>query len=270
MEQIAARYLGDQERWLEIATINALKSPYIDETGFFRPLLSNGDGRQVNVNSDLDLFVGQKVTILSNTQPRQRRTIINIERINSSNFLITLDGLDNLDIFTTNDSAQIQAFLPGTVNSQDQIFVPSTLPVPDDIVTRPIPAAQEEVLTGLSKVDLLLTDNNDIALDTFGDFRLSFGLTNLFQALRIKLITEPGQILRNPSFGLGVRPGTSTADYNATELYNTLQALVAADPRFAGIERLQVDLDGPVMTINLSVFMANGLGVFPISFKLSA
>lgn len=270
IEQIAARYLGDQERWLEIATINALKSPYIDEDGFFRSFLSNGDGRQFNVSSSENLFVGQKILIYSNTQPRQRRTIIDIEKINESNFLITVDGLDNLSIFTLNDDATMQAYLPGTVNSQDQIFIPSDLPVTDDLITRPVPAAQDDALTSLSRIDLLLTEDNDIAVNSFGDFRLSFGLTNLFQALRLKFVTEPGQLIRHPNFGSGLRQGASLADTTATDIYNTISALIAQDTRYSGIQSLQVDVDGPVVSVNLSVFVANGLGVFPISFRLSA
>ena len=34
MEQIAMRYLGDPQLWLEIATLNDLREPYIDENGF--------------------------------------------------------------------------------------------------------------------------------------------------------------------------------------------------------------------------------------------
>lgn len=270
MEQIAARYLGDQERWLEIATINALKSPYIDEDGFIRSFLSNGDGRQFNVSSNEDLYVGQKILILSDTQPRQTRIIINVERINDTNFLVTVDGLDNLEIFTTTENARMHAYLPGTVNSQDQIFIPSELPVTDDLVTRPISSTQDDALTGLSRVDLLLTDGNDIAVNSFGDFRLSYGVTNLFQALKIKFITEPGNLIAHPDFGSGIRPGMSTAETSASEIYNTISLLIAQDPRYSGIERLQVSVDGPYLDISLSVYVANGLGVFPISFRLAA
>jgi hypothetical protein len=270
IEQIAARYLGDSERWLEIVTLNALKPPYIDEVGFQKPLLSNGDGRQFNIDSAENLFIGQKIFLFSNTQPKQRRTIINIEKINDTNFLITVDGLDNLSIFTTSSSAKMQAYLPGTVNSQDQIYIPSDLPVPDDLATRPVPATKDDELTGLSKIDLLLTDDNDIAVDAFGDLRLSYGLTNIFQALKLKFITEPGQLLRFPSFGSGLRPGMSNADINAQNVYNIISALIAQDPRFAGIEKLQIIQEGPIFTVNLSVFIANGLGVYPISFKLAA
>jgi hypothetical protein len=269
IEQIAARYLGNSERWIEIVALNNLKSPYIDEVGFERPFLSNGDGRQFNVSSDENLYVGQKIYLFSNTQPKEKRTIINIEKIDDTNFLITVDGFDNLDIFTLSNSAKMKAYLPGTVNSQDQIFIPSNLPIPDDLATRPVPATKDDELTGLSKIDLLLADNGDLAVDAFGDLRLSYGLTNIFQALKLKFITEPGQILRFPNFGSGLRSGVSTADLDAKSVYNIISALLAQDPRFAGIEKLQITKEGAIFTVNLSVFIANGLGVYPISFKLA-
>jgi hypothetical protein len=268
IEQISARYLSNQERWLEIATLNNLKSPYIDEVGFTRLFLSNGDGRQFNINSNENLFVGQKVYLYSNNQTKQRRTIINIEKITESNYLITIDGLDNLQIFTTVQESKMLAYLPGTVNSQDQIYIPSDLPVPADLVTRPIPATQDDQLTGLSKVDLLLMDNNDIAVDSFGDLKLAYGLTNLSQALKLKFITEPGQLIRHPDFGSGLRPGMSLADTSAKNVYRIVEELIKQDPRYSGIQKLTVNINGPVLTVFLSVYVANGLGVFPISFNV--
>ena len=127
MEQIAMRYLGDPQRWLEIATLNELREPYIDENGFVLSLLSNADGRNIVVGSDMDLFVGQTVYLYSNTQTPAARTILNISVLSQTSFLITLDGLANLENFKVVDSAYMQAYLPGTVNSQNVIFVPSDI-----------------------------------------------------------------------------------------------------------------------------------------------
>lgn len=266
IEQIAQRYLNNQERWMEIAALNGLRSPYIDEQGFTRAFLSNGDGRQFNVASSENLYVGQKIYLSSNSQVRQKRTIISIEKVSDTNYLITVDGLDNLDTFTTSSNSVMKAYLPGTVNSQDQIFVPSALPVPDDLVTRPLPAAQDDVLTGLSKIDLLLTEDNDLAIDSVGDLKIAYGLTNLLQAIKMKFITQPGDLIRRPKYGAGVRHGVSNSDITAKGIYNAVSAMISQDPRFAGIQNLQVTLDGPRMDLNASVAVANGLGVYPISF----
>lgn len=268
MEQIAARYLNNPQRWIEIATLNSLREPYIDETGFIVPLISNAIGRQFNVASNDNLYIKQKIYLSGTGIPLQVRTIIDIEEIAANNYLITVDGLSDLDIFTTIADSEFKAYLPGTVNSQDQIYIPSELPPPDNLATRPIPQAQNDVLTQLSGVDLLLDDNLDIVIDSQGDFKLSYGLTNLIQALKLKLSTTQGTMIQHPNFGAGVQVGTSSADTNADEIYKIITETVLSDPRFSGIQKLQVNIDGPVLAITLSVIIAGNQGVFPIAFTV--
>ena len=268
MEQIAIRYLGDPQRWLEIVTLNELREPYIDENGFVLPLLSNADGRFVVVGNKEDLFLGQTIFINSNTQNSTARKIIGIKNISQTSFLLTLDGLANLSVFTTTDQAYIQAYLPGTVNSQNVIFVPSDLPSPpDDMINIPTSVANVN-LVGLSKVDWLLTPQGDLAITNVGDFRLAAGITNLIQALTIKLGTRLGTSLLNPDFGLSVAPGVMVSDTSASDIYNQITNLITADPRFSAISGLQVNVQPPMVGISLGVQLAGIQGLFPISFTL--
>jgi hypothetical protein len=250
--------------------LNNLKSPYLDENGFSLPLLSNATGRQFNVSSGTNLYVGQKIQLSSNSQPIQKRSIVSVEKISDTNYLITVDGLNNLDVFTTAQSAKMKAYLPGTVNSQDQIYIPTDIEPSDDLITRPVPSTSSDALTGLSKIDWLMTDDGDVAINSFGDFRLSYGLTNILQALKIKIATQPGKVLKHPGFGAGVSSGRSIADTSASEVYKQISASIQSDSRFSSIDRMEIVVNGPTMTINLSVSIANGQGVFPLSFKLAA
>lgn len=270
VEEIALRYLGDAQRWLEIVTLNNLREPYIDEVGFQRPLLSNAEGRRINISSDENLFVGQKVLLRSAAQPEAARRILEIDRIAEGNVLLTLDGLPDLDIYTTFDGAYLQAYLPGTVNSQSRIWIPSDLPVDNSPRVREVPDAREDPLTGLSKVDWLLTESGDLAIGGQGEFRLAWGTQNIIQAIKIKLSTPRGKLLVHPDFGFGVRPGDSSADFDAKAAYKALAEMFESDPRFDGLDRLEVLLDGPRLKLNLSVGLANGNGVYPLSFELPA
>lgn len=267
IEQIAARYTGNPDKWLEIVTLNSLKEPYIDETGFTYSLLSNADGRQLNVSTNENLYVGQRISVQSNNQPPTSRRIIDIERINDTNYLITLDGLDNLDIYTTTAQARIRAYLPGTTNSQSQIFVPVEGDVPEDVRSRQVPAFASDPLVGLSKVDLLLTEDGDIAVNSFGEFRLAGGLTNLIQALKLKFVTQTGKLIKHPEYGAGIQPGTSSADINASGIVDQIFKAVQEDPRFESLERMEVRLDGPALEISMSVRIASGNGILPITFR---
>ena len=268
IEQIAMRYLGDPQRWLEIATLNFLQEPYIDENGFQYTLLSNADGRNIVVGSSQDLYIGQTVYLYAVGQVATARTILEIVTLSQTSFLLTLDGLPNLDGFTVNNQAYIQAYLPGTVNSQNVIWMPSNIsaPVYDQIS---IPSSVANVdLVGLSKVDLLLTPTGDLAINNSGDWQLAAGITNITQALAIKFGTGLGTSLLDPDFGLGVKPGTMVSDLTATNIFNQINNLIKADPRFSGVSQLQVTVQPPSMIVSLAVSLAGTQGVFPVSFQL--
>ena len=269
VEGIALRYLGDAQRWIEIVTLNNLQEPYIDEEGFQVPLLSNGYGRQIVVGSNTNLFVGQVVSLMSSTQLPLSTTILNIETLSATSFLITLNTTPTLSIFTIADGAYLQAYLPGTTNSQQKIFIPSPqAPPPGQNIIVPA-ATSQDPLTGLSKVDLLLTETNDIAVNNYGDFRYSYGMTNIVQALRIKLSTAQGTVITHPQFGVGITPGIVNSDTSATDIYKSINSSITQDPRFAGLSSLQVKLQGPLLGISLGIQIAGQTGVFPLSFQLT-
>lgn len=268
IEAIAARYLGDPNRWLEIVTLNNLQDPYIDENGFQLSLLSNATGRQITISSIENIYVGQLVTLHSATQIPSSRRILGIDRLSDTSYLLTLDGLANLDNFTTADNAYIQAYLPGTVNSQQNIFIPSDLEVPNDPDITIPPSVSGENLAGLSKVDLLLTDSGDLAVNSFGDFRFAAGMSNLIQAIKIKLSTQKGKLLMHPDFGLGIKVGSMISEVDVQEIYNSIDKMISDDPRFDGISNLQIEINGPKLSISLGVVLANRSGVFPLSFDM--
>lgn len=277
MPEISARYLGDPLRWLEIAALNDLREPYIDEDGFTLPLLSNGLGRQITVSSSENLFVGQVVTINSNSLSVQwtARKIQEIEQISNFVFLITLDGDtdatdgDPLDVFLTSDSSYLKAYLPGTVNSQQKIWIPSDLRSPESSNVTPPALALNDPYTAISGVDLLLTDSGDLAVDSFGEARLSFGLTNLIQDLKIAIGTVKGKWLLHPDFGLNSKVGMMTSDLDLKQIYKDFNDLIKRDPRYSGIQSLQLELNGPTLTINLAASIVGQSGVFPVTFQIS-
>lgn len=270
IEQIAARYLGDPQRWLEIVTLNNLRDPYIDEDGFQRPLLSNATGRQITISSIEDMYIGQRIVLHSATQTPSARRILGIDRLSDTSYLLSLDGEPNLDNFTLFDGAYLQAYLPGTVNSQQKIFIPSELPVPNDPNIIVPTSVSQDTLVGLSKVDWLLTGKGDVAVNSYGDFRYAAGITNIIQALMLKIGTQKGSLLMHPDYGLGIRAGMMNSDLNVQDVYNSINKLIEEDPRFQGLDSLQISLKGPVLSISMGVMLAGQNGVFPLTFELAA
>tara|TARA_R100000951_G_scaffold101420_1_gene92904 strand:- start:4159 stop:6780 length:2622 start_codon:yes stop_codon:yes gene_type:complete len=268
IQQISARYLGDPDRYNEIITLNNLRSPYIDEDGFFYTLLTNGDGRNFTIDSDKNLYIDQKIQLSSNTVPLFTRKISAIEKITDSNYLITVDGVDNLSSLTTVDNAKIRAFLPGTTNSQNQIYIPSDEAISDEPRTFDIPHLEGDTLTGLSKIDWLLQDSGDVVVNSFGEVNLSNGITNLIQALKMKIVTQKGTLLSNAEFGLGIKVGVNVSDITIETVLKELRSLIVQDPRFEDVDSIEMNILPPEVSISITARLANGRGVFPINFTV--
>lgn len=271
IEEIAARYMGDSSKWLEIVTLNRLRSPYIDEVGFTYEMLSNAEGRQFNVDdTEGNIYVGQKITIVSDNIPAISRKVVSVEKIGDGNFLVTVDGLANLDMFQTAQNARMQGYLPGTVNSQNQIYIPTNLPSEPDDRTFDVVNVPTTELNKLAKIDFLLTEQSDIAINSIGDFRFATGLTNLIQALKLKIRTKRGTLLRHLQYGVGLTHGISVADVENGEIIRQLNAMIDADSRFQSIDSINITLIGSTMKIDMVVSIANGSGIVPITFDIKA
>ena len=204
----------------------------------------------------------------SNSVPPFKRKIINVEKISDNNYLVTLDGESDLDNLTTLQAAKIKGYLPGTVNSQNQIFIPSEgTPDEDDLVTIP-KIFDADKLVKISKVDWLLDENGDIAINEVGDIQLAGGLTNLIQALKLKIRTKKGTLLQHLDYGLGINAGISMADIESGEIIQSLNKMIEDDSRFDGVEKLNIRLSGNTLSIDMTVRISAGGGILPITFEI--
>lgn len=272
LEQIAARYLGDAKRWHEIAALNGLRSPYVDEDGFSLPLLSNGKGNQVVVAPSQNLFVGQPVTLSASNTPRSARRITKIDTVNDQMSIVHLSGAEDLGKYTVMGQAVLHTYLPNTVNSQMQLYVPSTdAPRQDNLTSKTIPGVNEfDPMIEAGGVDLLLTPSGDLAITADGDCKLAVGLPNLVQRVRIALGTPKGTLPQHPDYGLGLIPGTSTADLNASQLLEATRGLFQNDPAFTGVYSATVVKKGPALSLSVNVGIAGQDIVLPVSVDVKS
>jgi len=271
LEQLAFRYLNNPDRWIEIATLNGLREPFVDEVGFTLPLLVNGQQNVAFVGNASNLFVGQPVWIGSDTTVRTRRTITKIDALSTSQFMVTVDGTANLDVYVTLANARLEAFLPNTVNSQMVIYIPSDIvPKDSDFTTRTIPGINEyDSFIAVGGIDLLLTPKNDLVITPDGDSRWSVGLTNIIQKVRLALSVVQGTLNRHPDFGLPIQAGQSLADLSAADVVRAAQGMFAGDPTFTGIQAAQIQINGPLANLNIAVQVAGTSQVVPISAEVS-
>jgi hypothetical protein len=271
LETLAYQYLGDTNRWPEIAALNNLRSPYVDEVGFTMSLLSNGVSNYVIVSNATLLYTGQTVYLSSNSTARTYRTIIGVQPWNSTSTQVILSGNTDLARFTTAAQANLTAFLPGTINSTKTIFIPSTEGTDvSDFIGKPNPAvtnATNYVLVG--GADLLLTSSNDLVITPNGDQPLSIGLANIIQRARLAFSTPQGSLLEHPTYGISLQPGMSIADFNAQQIALATQNLFSDDPAYIRVSSASVNLTGPVAQLNAQISVMGTSNYLPLSFTLN-
>lgn len=291
LQSLANRYLGDPNKWIDIAIANGLKPPYIDEVGQSIPLLSNGSNNQINlaetdINGNLNidkLYINQPVFLRSDTQvvPDQR-TIINITQVPvSGEIILELDGPRNLDIYKTADNASIRIFAPNTINSAFYVLIPSPDPLPDDRSDEvPWFLAKSSEDEKRAKVDLAIDNTTgDLIFTPNSDVRLSYGLENAIQAIKLKIVTELGSLRYHPNFGLVNILGEKNLNIDDLKqvIVESITSQIQSDGRFDRVESISVDYlvnnatnEGvAAIAINMTVKLAGGNSLIPISFTIN-
>jgi hypothetical protein len=253
LEQLASIYLGDPDRWHEIATLNGLRDPYVDEVGFDVKLTGNGEGNRLPVESAENLQLNQTVWVSAPAVQRTKRHILDISETNGY-VVLTLDGDSDLALYSAANGAVLHAFLPDTVNSQMVIYIPSMETPASDDDELPIPTSDKyDSLINVAGVDLLLTNENDLVITPDGDGRWAFGLNHLVQRVRVVFGTPRGSLIRHPSFGVPVEVGKSVADLSMRDLKKAVGTLFSGDPAFNSVSNISVVQTGPALNIALGL-----------------
>lgn len=260
LERLAARYLGDANRWHEIAALNGLRSPYVDEVGFRSDFVVSGSGNQVIVAYTKNLYVGQPVWIYSSTMLTTKRNITGLEPV-GSNLVVSVSGDRNMGSFRHDEGAYLRAYLPDTINSQQLIYIPSPLPSQEESFrSDKIPSIDStDALLKIAGIDLLLTSDMDLIITPDGDGRWSYGMNNLVQRLKIGMSTPVGSLLQHPDYGVNLGIGMSIAELNSKELLDSIQRFVATDPAFTGVSSANIVTNGGSVSVAVTVGV-NGVG----------
>ncbi len=271
LEGLASQYLETPDRWLEIAIANNLKPPYVDETGFTHAFSSNGVlGRKFTINDATNLYLNQEIFLSSGAIGVSARRIVSITKT-TSGYIIEVDGDDDLDNLKVADSATLLAYMPNTINSNKTCIIPTKKPIDALSVpnTRDIPITinldRQQRAMG---VDLALTSEYDLALDSSGDIQLYAGVANALQAIKLKISLEKGTVPRHPEVGLGLQIGTANT-HDAHAVRTALENAILNDGRFSAITGLSIVFSGPQISLQMTVKSANGSDVIPLSFVIS-
>lgn len=272
LERMAVKYLGDAGRWIEIAAINALKAPYIDEIGFYIDLKASGAGNSFSVSSVSNLYIGQIVELSSDTQRPEPRQITAIDVVSSVEAIITVKGEADLARFTIAANAKLKAFLPNTINSNQLIAIPSAsaINIPGNMRINP-DKEDLTLITLTAKADFMLNfdkqNTADIAF-TGADVKIARGMTNIIQAANIKVLTPRGDLLQDPTFGNPVKIGSSTADIDVADTLTQLSSMYEQDPRFHNIIAGRVVLKTNALIVDMVLGVQNSQAYLPFTVSI--
>lgn len=269
LEQLAYQYLDDDERWIEIAAINGLRTPYVDEVGITRPLLSSGAGNSLPVANSENLYIGQKIELNSNAQNPEIRKITELDVRSEISTIITVDGENDLSKFIITDNPTVKSYLPNTVNSNNMIAIPSdsAVTVANKISTSPRTEDIDKLIQ-IAQTDFLLTSSGDLAVTSAGDILLSFGLQNIQQAAVLKTRTTRGDLLSYPSYGNLFKAGANIADLNVGDTLNVLNTMFLNDPRFNSIPIARIRIDGVAAVIDMMLSIAGVETFLPLTAEI--
>jgi len=286
LQSLAQRYLGDADRWVEIAIANGLKPPYIDEVGQSIPLLSNGSHDQINIaatdisgNLNRDkFFINQVIFLQSSTIPFvDQRTILNMRTIPvSGEIVLQLSGDPDLDKFKTNENAYVRVFKPNTANSQFFILIPIVgATTQQQLNETPWFLRTKKEDEKQAGVDLAIDDAGDLLFTAAGDLTLSYGLANALQAAKMKFVVESGTLNRHDDFGIVSIIGATNIDMstNKGKLTTSIISAIQADARFSAVESLSItpltNSNASGLLVQLVVRLAGTGTPIPISFTIN-
>jgi hypothetical protein len=268
IQSIALQYLGSAARWPEIAAINQLRSPFIDEDGFEVTIKGETSGEVITISNSKNLYVNQPVMVLDETKVPVNARIKTIEIIDNITVLVTLD--QDVSGYGQSTNAKLKAYLPNTVNSNMMLYIPTNSApnvLASDFKFSP-DMDDQTVLSAIAGTDIMLNSEGDIAVLPSGDVKVSGGIANLVQAAKLKLTTPKGSLIQHPDYGLGVMAGTPTQEFDVNEAFADIERAFADDDRFDSVLASRITKKGGTVTIDVALQPPQTNSVLPLTVNL--
>jgi len=267
IEDMARRYLGNPNRGKEIAILNGLRAPYIDEDGFSLPISLPSD-RSFIVKDRSKLGIGQIVYISAPGAPSSRRTILGIDDLGGSAFRVAVDGLANLSIYQAPRSPTLHARLIGCVGSGDTILIPSEEQPEDDLISRPTSLSERlSYSERVFGIDMALSPTSDLLVSASGDVARSYGYDNAVQALRLIVETEKGELEQHLNYGLNVQVGQRITSDTIGDVRSRIRQAILSDRRFSDAS-VTTKLNGSALYIQIEAVGSAGTGLILVEFQV--
>lgn len=115
-------------------------------------------------------------------------------------------------------------------------------------------------------VDLKLTDEYDLSLSASGDLELVAGADNMAQGVILKLLYEPGEVMRYPNMGTGILPGRKFPPLE--EIKDLLTNSLLQDPRVANVTGLALRRESSSLFLTFNIQIKQVDIPIPVKIKV--
>lgn len=271
LESIALATLGDAGRWRLLAALNRLRYPFIS------------DDQIQQYGSPLDTIVtsaGISIGATTYTLPLPvtanewlKGNVFYIQKVAADGSILydalTLSvDVDSATGVLTFATAAANAYLAGTaaflfikpgelmtrvLRTGEALHIPSTTP---GVVI----STGDDAFLSLLGMDLQLDDSGQVVFNTDGDLSLVSGISNLIQALRLRLNTPTGVVPYAPEYGN--QAYDHVGEMGSPYFYNLIGALVSraivADPRISAVTDVTVRQFGAKVLVDATVQVRSG------------
>lgn len=273
LQHMAKKYLGSEDLYFELVTINKLQPPYIDEVGQKLLLLAPGAVNNIIVPGTLrdSMPVGTKLNIGSYRIREESRIVEKVVENTDGSLIVFLSGAQDLSKLKTTEGAFIRVYAPRTLNSGSFVLIPLTVASPNAAKYTPSSDQLRRLETALLNfgVDILRDEKTrGLVVDANGNLAFAAGLVNVRQAVLSALKTTQGELTFHPEYGVSVQIGDKyygTTD-EAVIFANALRDTLLRDPRYEDIQILGLQTTGTGISLSLLVSVQGVGAPIPLSF----
>lgn len=275
LESMAKKYLGSVQKWFELATINNLQPPFVDQTGTKFDLIAPAASNNLIISSGLAEAVAPGVRIgIGSFKIREESRIIERVVINDDDTMVLfLSGAADLNKFLPDEGAFVRVYKPNTARPNSLILIPTTSSPSADTSSKPTPSKDE--IRRLEKafiqfgVDVARDEKTgDLIFDSNGNFKLSYGIRAVRQAVRNTLRTNVRELSYHPNYGINYSLGRSymgTVD-EAVKIGDLIRSGILRDQRLEDAKITRISSTKQGASLQMAVKIKGLDDPIPLSF----
>jgi phage baseplate assembly protein W len=274
LEFLAGKYLGDPGRWVDIVILNKLRPPFISDSHIDQlgPILTSGALLE-------SLAVGSTQLTLNLLTPSLavKHGSIHLHQLQSNGSIqcetislagpgaLLSDGRTSLTLATPTSleftAGAVWFLYPNVFTITTRVLtLGDTLILPDPNSFQQIEDDTEE-FAKLLGTDMELNEHTrKLHWDPkTHDFKVVRGVQNMKQAIKLRLMTSPGELLYHPNYGdelLTFVGRRNTAIFKALAA-GIIHSCLNQDIRIYSVENIKVSVSGDVCTVDLATRIKN-------------